>query len=92
VADVVILGAGGMGRGAAAWADDAGFTVLGFLSADASTVDTQVAGLPVLGGDDWLIQHESPKLRWSSRSARLRCPWSDNGRTAERPMDADLRG
>jgi sugar O-acyltransferase (sialic acid O-acetyltransferase NeuD family) len=58
MADVVILGSGGMGREAAAWADDAGFTVLGFLSADASTVGTEVAGLPVLGGDDWLTEHD----------------------------------
>jgi lipopolysaccharide/colanic/teichoic acid biosynthesis glycosyltransferase len=53
---IVVLGAGGMGREAAAWLADvvrAG-QVAGFLDEDASQHGTSVAGLTVLGGLAWL--------------------------------------
>ncbi len=53
---IVIVGTGGMGREAAAWIADAGRgdSVLGFLDDDPGTHGTEVAGLPVLGGREWL--------------------------------------
>lgn len=62
MADVVILGAGGMGREAHAWlldqaADGTAIHVLGYLDDDRSRVGTAVAGLPVLGGVEWLDAH-----------------------------------
>ena len=56
MAQVVIVGTGGMGREAAAWVDDAGrgTELAGFLDADPVTHGTRVVDLPVLGGLDWL--------------------------------------
>jgi len=61
VAGIVIVGTGGMGREAAAWLADAGLgaAVLGFLDDDVATHRTQVAGLPVLGGRQWLEEDDS---------------------------------
>lgn len=55
MAEIVIVGTGGMGREAAAWIVDAdrGSRVLGFLDDDPTTHGTTVAELPVLGGLDW---------------------------------------
>lgn len=53
---IVIVGAGGMGREAAAWIAATGRAgeVVGFLDADESLHGEVVAGRPVLGGTDWL--------------------------------------
>ena len=51
---VVIVGAGGMGREAAAWAADAGDEVVGFLDGNQDLHGQEVAGHPVLGDLDWL--------------------------------------
>ena len=53
---IVIVGAGGMGREAAAWVADAlpGGRVLGFLDEDAALHGRDVGDLPVLGGYGWL--------------------------------------
>ena len=53
---VVIVGTGGMGREAAAWVADGGRgeDLVGFLDEDASLHGGVIAGLPVLGGLDWL--------------------------------------
>lgn len=57
--DLVIIGAGGMGREAAAWVADAlpDPRLLGFLDADTGLHGTIVADLPVLGYLDWLEEH-----------------------------------
>jgi sugar O-acyltransferase (sialic acid O-acetyltransferase NeuD family) len=59
MSQVVIVGAGGMGREAAVWIADAqpNRAVLGFLDADPATHGGTVAELPVLGGLDWLRDH-----------------------------------
>ena len=56
---VVVIGAGGMGREAAAWVADAlpDAQLVGFLDADPALHGTEVAGSPVLGGEDWLEDH-----------------------------------
>jgi FlaA1/EpsC-like NDP-sugar epimerase len=56
---LVIVGTGGMGREAAAWADDAGRAddLVGFLDDGAGSRDSTVAGLPVLGDTSWLDEH-----------------------------------
>jgi sugar O-acyltransferase (sialic acid O-acetyltransferase NeuD family) len=56
VADVVIVGTGGMGRETAAWLGDAGRgpDLVGFLDDAPDLAGTSVAGLTVLGGLDWL--------------------------------------
>jgi sugar O-acyltransferase (sialic acid O-acetyltransferase NeuD family) len=53
---IVIVGTGGMGREAAAWVRDAlpDAHLLGFLDDSPGSQGTAVAGLPVLGGVDWL--------------------------------------
>lgn len=53
---VVIAGAGGMAREAASWfiATESPSRLIGFLDKDASRHGEVTAGLPVLGGDDWL--------------------------------------
>jgi sugar O-acyltransferase (sialic acid O-acetyltransferase NeuD family) len=53
---IVIVGAGGMGREAAAWVADAlpDTRVLGFLDDDEALHGREVAGLPVLGDTTWL--------------------------------------
>lgn len=58
-AELVVVGAGGMGREAAAWVaaarpDD---RLLGILDADPALHGTTVAELPVLGDLDWLDDH-----------------------------------
>jgi sugar O-acyltransferase (sialic acid O-acetyltransferase NeuD family) len=56
--EVVIVGAGGMGREAAAWIDAAGAVdLVGFLDDDPSLHGTSVAERPVLGGSSWLWDH-----------------------------------
>lgn len=52
---VVVYGAGGMGREAAAWLRDASprASLMGFVDDDRDAGGT-VGGLPVLGGGDWL--------------------------------------
>lgn len=57
MAGIVIFGTGGMGREAAAWVADAGRAgaVLGFLDDDPAHYGAEVAGLPVLGGREWLL-------------------------------------
>jgi sugar O-acyltransferase (sialic acid O-acetyltransferase NeuD family) len=57
VARIVIVGTGGMGRETAAWIAAARprDEVLGYLDDDPATHHTEVAGLPVLGGVDALI-------------------------------------
>ena len=56
---IVIVGAGGMGREAAAWVADLGreADLSGFLDADPSLHGTTVTGLQVLGGLGWLDEH-----------------------------------
>ncbi len=56
---IVIVGAGGMGREAAAWVADLGreADLAGVLDADPSLHGTAVAGLPVLGDLGWLDDH-----------------------------------
>ena len=56
---VVVVGVGGMGREAAAWVADlpGDAEVIGILDDDATRHGTQVAGLPVLGGVDWVTEH-----------------------------------
>jgi sugar O-acyltransferase (sialic acid O-acetyltransferase NeuD family) len=56
---IVVVGTGGMGREAAAWVADArpDDDLLGFLDDAPTTHGTTVAGLPVLGGLDWLSEH-----------------------------------
>lgn len=58
-AELVVVGAGGMGREAAAWTvaarpDD---RLLGILDGDPALHGTTVAQLPVLGDLDWLADH-----------------------------------
>ncbi len=56
MAGIVVLGAGGMGREAAAWLLDTvdDDEVMGLLDDDPALLGTTVAGLPVLGGHEWL--------------------------------------
>jgi sugar O-acyltransferase (sialic acid O-acetyltransferase NeuD family) len=53
---IVVVGTGGMGREAAVWVAAVGRAgdLVGFLDDDPSSQGTTVAGLPVLGGLDWL--------------------------------------
>jgi sugar O-acyltransferase (sialic acid O-acetyltransferase NeuD family) len=56
---IVVLGTGGMGREAAAWVEDAGDRpLLGFLDDDPSRHGATLAGHPVLGGIEWLYEHQ----------------------------------
>jgi len=61
VAGIVIVGTGGMGREVAAWLADGGRggAVLGFLDDDPATHGRSVAGLPVLGGREWLEEGDN---------------------------------
>ncbi len=60
VVGIVIFGTGGMGRESAAWLADAGrgSALRGFLDDDPATHGTEVAGLPVLGGAQWLDRED----------------------------------
>jgi sugar O-acyltransferase (sialic acid O-acetyltransferase NeuD family) len=59
VGGIVVLGTGGMGREAAAWVEDAGKRpLLGFLDDDPSRHGATLAGHEVLGGTEWLYQHQ----------------------------------
>lgn len=53
---IVVVGTGGMGREAAAWVVDAcpDAELVGLLDEDPARHGAEVAGLPVLGGLDWL--------------------------------------
>lgn len=60
--DLVLFGAGGHGREMHDLVEDINATgrkwnLLGFLDDDASLHDTEVHGLPVLGGAEWLDKH-----------------------------------
>jgi sugar O-acyltransferase (sialic acid O-acetyltransferase NeuD family) len=61
---IVIVGTGGMGREAAAWLDAAGrgSTVVGFLDENDELHGRTVAGLPVLGGVEWLSAHDDVEV------------------------------
>lgn len=58
---VVVAGTGGMAREAAAWVADASPSVslVGFIDSDVAIHGTEVSGMPVLGGDDWLADDAS---------------------------------
>lgn len=59
MAEVVIVGTGGMGREALAWLLDCGRgdDVVGFLDPEVARHGTVVAGHSVVGGLDWVRQH-----------------------------------
>lgn len=57
--DIVIVGAGGLGREVSEWVEDINevaptFRLLGFLDDDASRHGEPCHGVPILGGADWL--------------------------------------
>lgn len=74
---IVVVGVGGMGREAAAWVADlpGDDEVVGILDDDPAHHGTQVAGLPVLGGVDWVTRHPDvavvPSLGAPAARARL---------------------
>ena len=55
-ADIVVIGTGGMGREALAWLAASGRDAAGFLDHDPRTHGTDVSGLAVLGGHEWLAE------------------------------------
>ncbi len=59
MATLVVVGAGGMGREAAAWLADAGrgSSLVGFVDDDPTLHGTEVAGYHVVGGVSWLHEH-----------------------------------
>jgi sugar O-acyltransferase (sialic acid O-acetyltransferase NeuD family) len=59
VTAIVVVGTGGMGREAAAWVTETAGreSLLGFLDEDESRHGTEVSGLSVLGGLEWLADH-----------------------------------
>lgn len=59
----VVVGAGGMGREALSWLQDAqpGREVVGFLD-EGMRVGTTVVGVPVLGALDWLSEHRAASV------------------------------
>ncbi len=62
--DVVIVGAGGLGREAltileAANQDKKQFNILGFIESDRNRIGEGVAEVPILGDDSWLAKHSS---------------------------------
>lgn len=61
---IVIVGAGGMGREAAAWVADAlpDAQVLGFLDEDVALHGREVGDLPVLGDYAWLLDHQDVEV------------------------------
>jgi sugar O-acyltransferase (sialic acid O-acetyltransferase NeuD family) len=61
---IVLVGTGGMGREAAAWVADAypDRELVGFLDDTPATHGAAVAGLPVLGGLDWLETHRDVEV------------------------------
>ena len=58
--DWVVVGAGGHGREVAAVVQALGGNLLGFLDDNPAKTGTQVGGLTVLGGLDWLEQANAP--------------------------------
>lgn len=64
VRDTVIYGTKGMGRDTLSWMDDAGAagSVRGFITHDPTEIGTEVAGLPILGGLDYPLRHESTRV------------------------------
>lgn len=74
MSDIVVFGAGGMGREAAAWAadQDAGTQVLGFLDDDRGRHGDEVAGLSVLGDDTWLHDHPDVEILLAIGAPRAR--------------------
>lgn len=68
----VVIGAGGMGREAAAWFAAAGGTVLGFLDDDAAAVGQEVGGRRVLGQPDWLLANDVDEVIIGAGSPRAR--------------------
>jgi sugar O-acyltransferase (sialic acid O-acetyltransferase NeuD family) len=77
VTSIVVFGTGGMGREAAAWVADAvgPRSLRGFLDDAEERHGTDVAGLPVLGGVEWLADHPEvevvPALGAPARRADL---------------------
>ena len=70
---IVVIGTGGMGREALVWVRDTMplTEVLGFLDDDETIQGMAVAGLPVLGGVDWLRSHRAaPVLAIGDGQAR----------------------
>jgi sugar O-acyltransferase (sialic acid O-acetyltransferase NeuD family) len=60
--DIAIIGAGGLGRevlAAIVACNDAKkeWNVIGFLDSNRSLIGSEVAGVPILGGDDWLSKN-----------------------------------
>lgn len=60
---VIVIGAGGHARVVADALLCAGATVIGFTDADPATWGRMQAGVPVLGGDDVLRQHDARTVR-----------------------------
>lgn len=60
---IVVLGAGGHGRIVADAALLAGFDVLGFADPKFTSGETIVAGLTVLGDDDWLLEQDASAVQ-----------------------------
>jgi len=66
---LVIVGAGGLGREALATARAANeirkrWKLMGFLDADPKLRGREVAGMPILGGDDWWRRHQDSSVRF----------------------------
>jgi sugar O-acyltransferase (sialic acid O-acetyltransferase NeuD family) len=69
VEECVIVGASGHARETldvfdAINAESRRFDVLGFLDAAPERAGTELRGLPVLGGDDWLLRPERARIRY----------------------------
>jgi sugar O-acyltransferase (sialic acid O-acetyltransferase NeuD family) len=71
---LVIMGAGGMGREAAAWAADCGRgeDLLGFIDDDPARAGAALAGLPVLGDRGWLDERRDVEVAVAVGQPRLR--------------------
>ncbi|HEX3320315.1 MAG TPA: acetyltransferase [Terriglobales bacterium] len=69
IAKLVIVGAGGLGREVLAMVRACNLVspeaeVLGFLDSNPSLAGTQIAGVPVLGSDDWCKANKTENLRY----------------------------
>lgn len=69
---LLVYGAGGMGREAADWAAAAGLDVIGFCDDDEAVHGQEVGGLPVLGGADVLDQRADRQVVIAIGSPRVR--------------------